>query len=150
MSKGSQNVYVASSWRNEALHRGAVAALSSAGHDVYNFRNAAPFGWREIDESNDRSWLTDPRRFREGLKHPIAQRGFASDMDALRKCDACVLVLPCGRSAHLELGWATGMQKHSIVLLDDPMSEPELMYLMCDAICVDIDEVIAELERGVR
>jgi hypothetical protein len=140
-------IYVASSWRNEAAHRAAVDALTAEGHDVYDFRNPEPgdhgFSWRQIDD--DRSWLEDPRRFREGLKHPVAQRGFALDMAALRSCDACVLVLPCGRSAHLELGWATGAGKRTIVLLDDPMSEPELMYLMCDAICVSLDEVVAEL-----
>lgn len=143
------NIYVASSWRNETLHRLTVEALRSAGHEVYDFRNPQPgdsgFAWRQIDD--DRSWLTDPARFREGLKHPIAARGFALDMGALRRCDACVLVLPCGRSAHLELGWASGAGKRSIVLLDDPLSEPELMYLMCDVICVSIDEVRLALSR---
>jgi hypothetical protein len=32
-----------------------------------------------------------------------------------------------------------------IVLLDDPMSEPELMYSMCTDLCVTIEEVIAAL-----
>lgn len=59
----------------------------------------------------------------------IAGEGFDSDMAALRACDACVLVLPCGRSAHLELGWAAGARKETIVLCPDP-EEPELMYLM--------------------
>lgn len=137
-------IYVASSWRNEARQQMAVAALRAEGHEVYDFRNPAPgnkgFAWQQIDP--DREWLKDPIRFREGLQHPIAQFGFALDMKALAECDACVLVLPCGRSAHLELGYAAGAAKHTFVWLDAPVSEPELMYLACSAICVSLDEVV--------
>lgn len=145
-------IYVASSWRNEAAHRSAVDMLRAAGHDVYDFRNPAPgdngFAWRQIDP--DRDWLKDPARFRAGLAHPIAQHGFRLDMSALTGADATVLVLPCGRSAHLELGYAVGAGQRTIVLLDTPMSEPELMYLACDAMCVSIGEVLFELETPVR
>jgi hypothetical protein len=64
-------------------------------------------------------------------------------MNALRAADITVLVLPCGRSAHLELGYATGAGQCTIVLLDDPMSEPELMYLMNSHICTSLAEVVA-------
>lgn len=145
------NIYVASSWRNEQAQQRVVQALRADGHEVYDFRNPEPgdhgFSWKQIDE--DRAWLKDPVRFREGLKHHVAQRGFGLDMGALRKCDACVLVLPCGRSAHLELGWAAGAGKITIVLLDDPMSEPELMYLACSKICVNLSEVLLELRKPV-
>lgn len=141
-------IYVASSWRNEVAHRGAVDALRAAGHDVYDFRNPAPgdtgFAWRQIDP--DRDWLKDPTHFRAGLAHPIAQHGFRLDMSALANAEATVLVLPCGRSAHLELGYAVGAGQRTLVLLDSPMSEPELMYLACDALCVSIGEVVSELE----
>lgn len=57
-------------------------------------------------------------------------------------------LLPCGRSAHLELGWATGAGQKTVVLLDNPMSEPELMYLMNTRICTSLVEVVGAL-RGV-
>ncbi len=75
------------------------------------------------------------------LQHPIAQAGFKSDMDALRECDVCLLVLPCGRSAHLELGWAAGAGKKTVVLEPDPI-EPDLMYLMCDRLCTSWDVLL--------
>ena len=37
-------------------------------------------------------------------------------MDALLEADACVLVLPCGASAHLEFGYAVGAEKLTAVL----------------------------------
>ena len=64
-------------------------------------------------------------------------------MDALRECQACILVLPCGRSAHLELGWAVGHGKKTYVLEPEPI-EPDLMYAMCDKIFVTFDEMICE------
>ena len=139
-------VYVASSWRN-VRQPNVVRVLRRAGHEVYDFRNPAPgdhgFGWRQCA---DEAQLKDPARFRdEVLTHPIARDAFAKDMGALRAAEATVLVLPCGRSAHLELGWATGHGQRTIVLLDDPMSEPELMYLMNTLVAVTLDEVVAVL-----
>jgi hypothetical protein len=140
------NIYVASSWRN-TYQPTVVDELRRAGHDVYDFKNppnGTGFGWRQT--AADPAALTDPRRFRdEVLTHPAARAGFASDMAALRSADATVLVLPCGRSAHLELGWATGAGQRTLVLLDDPMSEPELMYLACSRICVSLAEVLEEV-----
>lgn len=145
------NIYVASSWRNPR-QPAVIVALRDAGHEVYDFRNPMPgdhgFHWSEIDPSW-KQW--GPATFREGLKHPIAKAGFAKDMAALEKCDACVLVLPCGRSAHLELGYAVGALKHTIVLLDEDSTsrpiEPELMYRMVNHLCLDVDEVLTKLGR---
>lgn len=136
-------IYVASSWRNTE-QPAVVAALRAAGHEVYDFKNPRPddfgFHWSDIDPG----WLTwSGQRFRDALQHPIAVAGFESDMHALRTCDACVLVLPCGRSAHLELGWAVGAGKRTAILLSNGMLEPELMYAMVDRVCLDLAEVLA-------
>ena len=133
-------IYVASSWRN-TLQPLVVKQLKAAGHEVYDFRDAAGFHWSEIDP-DWKDW--DPSRFRLGLKHPLAYSGFAKDMDALRACDAVVLVQPCGISAHLELGWAAGAGKKTVVMLDD--GEPDLMYKMSDHICVTMDEVMEAVD----
>src|SRR5688572_21392889 len=112
-------IYVASSWRNGA-QPAVVDALRGDGHEVYDFRNPKPgdngFSWREIDPDWQR-WSGEA--YRKALEHPVARKGFASDMRALLECDACVLVLPCGRSAHLELGHAVGAGKRSAVLFPD-------------------------------
>lgn len=142
-------IYVASSWRN-TRQPAVVAALRAAGHEVYDFRNPEPgnegFSWRQCATPEQ---LRDPQRYRdEVLTHPVAKAGFRLDMDALTAADATVLILPCGRSAHLELGYATGAGQKTIVLMDEAVDEPELMYLMNTAICVSVDEVIAQLAEG--
>ena len=138
-------IYVASSWRNP--HQPSVVrALSAAGHVVYDFRNPAPgnqgFAWSSIDP-NWQAWT--PTEYLAALAHPVARSGFRFDMDALEGCDACVLVMPCGRSAHLELGHAVGAGKKTFVLLDGP-SEPELMYAMTTQIVTSLEQLVAALQ----
>lgn len=133
-------IYVASSWRNNN-QPGVVDALVAAGHEVYDFRHPRPgdngVRWSDID-ANWKGW--GPLAFRKALNHQIAVNGFRSDMDALMACDVCVLVLPCGRSAHLELGYAVGAKKPTAVLMLDN-DEPELMYRMLGRVCTSQDEL---------
>jgi len=137
-------IYVASSWRNEKQND-VVIALREAGHDVYDFKNPEPgndgFHWSEIDPEWQ-SWT--PEQYREKLFHPIAEAGFKSDFDAMIWSEIFVGVQPFGRSASLEMGWAAGNGKQTILLLDD--GEPELMVKMIDHICCNIPAVIDVLE----
>jgi hypothetical protein len=137
-------IYVASSWRNERQPE-VVARLRDAGHEVYDFKNPEPgnhgFHWSEIDP-NWKNW--DMKTYKDCLYHPIAEKGFNRDFQAMQWADACVCVHPCGRSAHLELGWFAGADKYTFLLLAD--GEPELMTKMCDFICTSIDEVISKLK----
>lgn len=146
-------LYVASSWRNE--HQpGVVEVLRLARHEVYDFRRPDPadpenhgFAWRDVDpEWTPRSLngLVDVPRWRRMLAHPLAYRGFMLDLRALEWCDACVYVLPCGRSASWELGHAMGRGKPGIVLALEPV-EPELMFSGA-AICGSIPELLEALE----
>ena len=139
-------IYVASSWRNER-QPDVVAALRSAGHEVYDFRNPRPgdvgFKWSEIDPAWQQ-WT--PGKFRAALLHPVAEAGFRSDFDAMKWADAGVLVMPCGRSAHLESGYFVGACKPLFILLSD--GEPELMYAMASAICIGIEELVHAVARS--
>lgn len=123
-----RKIYLASSWRNP-YQPVAVQILRDAGHEVYDFRHPKPdddgFSWADIDAH----WLGwSPEQFIPALHHPIARAGFASDKAALDWCDTCVLLLPCGRSAHLEAGYAVGQGKKLVIVLDEVNFEPELMY----------------------
>ena len=135
-------IYVASSWRNKT-QPGVVASLRLDGHEVYDFRNPRPgehgFHWSEIDP--DYGYWT-AAQFRDSLRSPIARAGFASDFDAMRWAEAVVLILPCGRSVHLELGWAVGAGKRTALLLDHE-NEPELMYSMVDHLSTTLANLLA-------
>jgi hypothetical protein len=122
----SAKIYVASSWRNSLQPR-VVALVRDMGHEVYDFRNPpgrAGFGWQQI-AADWQTWT--PAQYRAALQHPLAVEGYAADISALRECDACVLVLPSGRSASWEFGFAMGQGKRGAVLQLEHL-EPELMY----------------------
>ncbi len=120
-------IYVASSWRN-AFQPAIVVALRRCGHDVYDFRNPSPtdkgFSWSDIHPDWE-NWTTE--QYRDALNHPCAESGYANDINALRDCDAVVYVLPCGKSASWEFGYAMGQGKKGYVICLDRM-EPELMF----------------------
>lgn len=141
------NVYIASSWRN-LLQPGIVVALRKLGFTVYDYRNPHGddngFGWKQIALD----WgMWSPRQWRDALQHPIAVAGYKNDFDAMLAADCCVLVLPCGRSAHLEAGFMAGQGK-PVYTLALEKQEPELMSLLlgpASNICVTMDELFDAL-----
>src|SRR5678816_2749619 len=108
-------LYVASSWRNP-LYDGVIAALNAAKVPLYDFKRPGHhkegFQWSAID-AQWQHW--SPRAYRIALTHARANAGFHADMEALEACTRLLLVLPCGRSAHLELGHAIGAGKETII-----------------------------------
>lgn len=143
-------IYVASSWRN-LYQPGIVTMLRTHGHAVYDFRDPphgfSGFAWSDIDPGW-KGWSA--RDYRSALTtHPVASRGFVSDLRGMEWADTCLLVLPCGRSAHLEAGWFAGRGKRLIILTQDG-EEPELMALLANDICVSVEEVLAALALGRR
>ena len=139
-------IYVASSWRNP-IQQDVVGHLREAGHEVYDFRNPGPgekgFAWSEIDPEWQ-TWCV--REFSQALKHPIAEHGFKRDLVAMLWADACVLVMPCGRSAHIEAGWFTGQGKPTIIYSPESIqAEPELMYKLANGVYGSMAEVLGSL-----
>ena len=123
-------IYVASSWRN-VLQPGIVHALRRCGHDVYDFRHPKPgdngFTWKQVGAPTDFVSEVNPETWRTMLQHPRAVEGYEADISHVRWCEAIVYVLPCGRSASWEFGYAMGQGKRGYVIAFD-MVEPELMF----------------------
>jgi nucleoside 2-deoxyribosyltransferase len=142
----ARKIYLASSWRNPNQPR-AVEILRAAGHSVYDFRHPKPdnpgFSWGDIAAD----WLNwSPHEYIIGLNHNRAKTGFELDKEALDWCDTCVLLLPCGRSAHLEAGYAIGKGKQTFIVLDEDKFEPELMYMLALCIVSHFDGLLAALD----
>ena len=137
-------IYVASSWRN-AYYPEVVTKLREAGHEVYDFRNPphgkGGFHWSDVDPDY-MGWTV--AQYCEGLKDPKSEVQFASDLEAMEWADTCVLVLPCGRSAHTEAGWFSGRGCKTIVYIPEPQ-EAELMYKLFDLVTGSLDELLSAL-----
>jgi nucleoside 2-deoxyribosyltransferase len=140
-------LYVASSWRNP-FYNEVLAALRNDGHECYDFRNPFPgntgFKWDDIDP-NWKEWT--PEQWHLALHTPIANRGFRCDFEAMTWADGCVLVMPSGRSAHLEAGWFAGRNKPVWAYVPEK-AEPELMYkLLSGAIYGTLPELLVGINR---
>lgn len=149
------NIYVATSWRNQYQPEVIKAIkeygkLNNINFEVYDFRNPSTeyggFSWAEIDV-NYKNWTVE--QYKEALRHPRAEQGFGFDQEALAICDVCVLVLPCGASAHLEAGWVGG-SGGTVIIYAPEIKEAELMYKLFDydgttPIYSDMDSVLEVL-----
>ena len=67
-------------------------------------------------------------------------------MDALKRADACILVNPCGQSAHAELGFAAGAGKLTAAWCP-AIREPDLMLKMANHITDSWESIELWLER---
>ena len=133
-------IYLASSWRNEEQPH-YVRLLREHGHQVYDFRRNG-FTWSRLDPDYKR-WSA--RQYCAHLKHPVAIKGFHNDFNAMKWAHVGVLLLPCGRSAHLELGWMAGKGKYTIIVTKDG-EEPELMAKLADEICLSESLLLESLD----
>lgn len=150
-------IYLASSWRNSDQPE-VLDTLRAAGHRVYDFRNpgdkwnarggekgddSGGFRWSEIDPEWE-GW--SPWSFTQALQTETAERGFTHDFDAMQASEVGVLLLPSGRSAHLEAGYFAGHPDKTLHVLCLTLPEPELMYLMADGIHLSVGSLLAALE----
>ena len=138
-------IYVASSWRN-VQQPDVVKCLRNSGHNVYDFRNPKEgnfgFHWSDIHE-NWEKW--SKYEYRQCLDHPIAKSAFNFDFKAMEWADTFVGVMPFGISASIEMGWAAGNGKRTVLLIDGV--RPELMVKVFDHICCGLTEVIETLKE---
>lgn len=160
-------IYVATSWRNEDQQK-VVQAFEDLGHRVYDFKHPCRFYgnvpysedpyWNETVEAliweNGFRWdhvklkkpySGTPEEAEIILRDPASEKGFDFDMNALNECDALVLVLPCGRSAHLEAGYATGLGKPVYVLQYETPVKLELMYKMFESRTMTTEQISERL-----
>lgn len=149
-------VYVASSWRNDVQPE-VCSALFLRGVPHYDFKrpNGDPdgFHWSQVMDNYQRGGEAVGQKapvdeYIRALQHPRAIEGFHKDWDAMQRADTCVLILPCNRSAHLELGWFVGQGRRTAILLDGDFVTPELMYKMVDFMTSDITSLIRWIEEG--
>ena len=97
-------IYVIGSLRNPRITE-VGNTLRAAGYDAFDEWHAggpeADDEWRRYE--NDRG-----RHYKEALRGYHARNIFEFDLRHLNRADVGVLVMPAGRSGHLELGYLIG------------------------------------------
>lgn len=136
-------IYLIGSLRNPAIPDFGVALRKLTGHEVFDDWFAggpvADDAWRDYEKARGRTYV-------ESLRGYAAAHVFDFDRKHLERADAAVLVLPCGKSGHLELGWMLGQGKPGYVLLDDP-DRWDVMYKFATGVFDNLDCLVDELRR---
>jgi len=86
------------------------------------------------------------------LSFSRVQEAFKEDKKWLDWCDTCTLVLPSGKSAHLEAGYAKGSGKELIIFGLFLKGERDVMYGFADNLFrnCEIAEMFQWLKRPVQ
>lgn len=130
-------IYLIGSLRNPQVPL-IAEKLREAGLEVFDdWYAAGPEAddkWRDYEKGRGHS-------FEEALLGNAADHVFEFDKKHLELADTVVLVLPAGKSGHLELGWALGKGKKGYIILDGP-ERWDVMYLFADGVFANVKEFL--------
>ena len=140
-------IYLASSWQNKEYEQ-VLNTLRLEGYETYDFKHPenkelSSFDWEKLDKEYNRWTCSD---FKKALNLPETIKAFRKDFQAMQEADFCVLLLPCGRSAHSEAGWMKGNGKKVFILDLSENPKPELMYRMYDDYLTETMELIERIK----
>lgn len=94
--------------------------------------------WQKYEKKRGRSYS-------EALDGFAANHVFGFDKHHLDSCDVGVLVLPAGKSAHLELGYLIGQGKAAYILYDQEPDRWDVMYKFATGVFTDTQALLNAL-----
>ncbi|MFZ3172059.1 MAG: hypothetical protein WA118_08775 [Carboxydocellales bacterium] len=133
-------IYLASSWKNVELVRILANYLRMRGHEVDDFTDSSKgrlsFSFSQlpgIEHYNAKS----------ALDIAEVQQAFAEDKHWIDWADCVLLILPAGKSAHLEAGYAKGSGKKLVIYQQEyPVGDFDVMYGFADLVTDDLFELM--------
>jgi len=137
------SIYLIGSLRNTKIP--AIGKqLRTCGYDVfddwYGAGHEADDMWQSYEEIRGRGYA-------EALDGHAAGNIFEFDKHHIDRCDVGLLVLPAGKSGHLELGYMVGSGKECFVLFPEEPERWDVMYRFAKGVFFDLDELTKELKR---
>lgn len=134
-------LYLIGSLRNPEIPK-IANKLREAGFEVFD-------DWYAAGEKADDAWRDYEkqrgRTFPEALSGLAAQHVFSFDRKHLEAADIGVLVLPAGKSGHIEMGWLVGRGRSCYVLLDN-LDRWDVMYMFASGVFVTVEELLEALK----
>lgn len=119
-------------------------ALRDLGFDVFDdWWGAGP----EADDCWQGYETIRGREYKDALHGHAATNIFTFDLGHLATSDAAVLLLPAGRSAHMEFGYIVGLRKPSFVLFDAIPERWDLMYRLANGVFFKQEDLLEALKR---
>jgi hypothetical protein len=140
--KDATMIYLIGSLRNPRVRQVALE-LRRYCYDVFD-------DWHACGAEADSEWSAYEkergRSFQEALASPFAQHAFDFDLRYIQAADVGVLVLPAGKSGHLELGYMIGRGQRGYILLDGEPEGWDLMYSLAHGVFSSVEELLPHLK----
>ena len=138
--KSKKKIYLIGSLKNGEV-RTVANQLRSIGFEVFDDWQAAhpeaDDNWRDYEKGRGRT-------YKEALVGHAAKHVYEFDKRHLDDSDIAILLLPAGKSGHLELGYFIGQGKPGYIFLDNP-ERWDVMYQFAHCIVNTFDELEEEL-----
>jgi len=139
-----ESIYVGGSTRNQKIGEFANKIETELGIEAFaDWAQPGPEAdsfWRSYSQMRGRS-------YRQALKSHGADQIFDFDYEHLNRCDAMVLLLPAGKSAHMELGFTRGRGKPGFVVFEEEPERWDVMYKFATEIFFSQEEFIEYLKE---
>lgn len=136
-------IYLIGSLRSPRVPQ-VAKLLRESGYEVFD-------DWYAAGPEADDYW----QKYEQARGHTVRQamEGYAAnntynfDKTHLDRADAGVLVMPAGKSGHLELGYLVGRGKPGFILLENEPERWDVMYRFAEGVSTTTEELIEDLSR---
>lgn len=133
-----KSLYLIGSLRNKKVPL-IANIIESAGYSVFDDWHAAG------PEADDywRKWAKIRNlTYQQALNSYSAKHVFEFDKYHLDRCDIAVLMMPAGRSGHLELGYFVGTGKPGFILFEEEPERWDVMTQFATGTAFSVDELL--------
>lgn len=135
-------IYLIGSLRNPEIPQ-IGNKLRAAGFEVFD-------DWYGAGHEADDQWQAyerlRERTFAEALAGHAAQHVFHFDKTHILRADAVMLILPAGKSGHLEFGFARGAGKPGVILMPGEPERFDVMYNFASLVTQDLADAVKFFE----
>lgn len=145
--KKKKVVYIIGSLRNPDIPKLAIKIrkLGFEGFDSwYSPGPEADEFWRKYEKIKGST-------YKQALNDWAAKHIYEFDKYHIDRADVGILVMPAGKSGHLELGYMIGSGKKCFVLFDKEPDRWDIMYQFAQEnagdVCFSVDELIKKLKK---
>jgi nucleoside 2-deoxyribosyltransferase len=140
-----RKIYLIGSLRNPDI-QDHTEFFRAAGHEVFDDWYAAgekaDDAWQAYEQNRGHSYL-------EAINSVHAVAAFNVDKTWLDWCDTAILVMPAGKSCHLELGYVIGQGKPGYILMPKEPERYDLMYRFATGVYTSRTNLLWQLEAGI-
>lgn len=138
--------YIASRWRNKDTVMELTEKLRTKDKTVFCFMDPDTTDYalyKKEREHSPEEWMQHVEALPDWQNNKDLKEILKIDHDALRESENLILLLPAGKSAHLDAGMAHGLGKKCILIGEQ--KEAEIAYMIFSEFYDSIDEFVKSL-----